>query len=243
MGHSPGLEYILTLIVPLFNEEGNLPRLVRELSEYLSATSYKTKVLLVNDGSTDGSQKLIEEYCAASDAFNFITLQNNGGLSTALKAGIDQVETRFTGYMDADLQTTPFDIDLLMEYAELYELVSGIRVGRQDGLIKRMTSKIANAIRRAVTHDGAEDTGCPLKVFHTEVARRIPFFKGMHRFLPALVQLGGGKVKMVPVRHFKRLAGQSNFRLLNRLVGPAVDLIAFIWMRKRAIRYKIVAKG
>lgn len=241
--HPVDSEYILTIIVPLYNEEANLPRLARELSEYLSATSYKARVLFVNDGSTDGSQQLIEKYCVDYLGFSYILLRKNCGLSTALKAGIDQVRTKYAGYIDADLQTSPFDFDLLMAEIDSFELVMGMRVGRKDDLVKRISSKIANAIRRSVTHDGVQDTGCPLKIFQTDVAQRIPFFKGMHRFLPALVLLGGGRVKEIPVRHFDRLAGRSNFHLYNRLFGPAFDLIAFVWMRKRTIRYEITARG
>ena len=243
MGYAADSECLLTIIVPLYNEEGNLPRLAKELSGYLFQTAFKTGVLFVNDGSTDNSAKLVEHYCSENEAFSYIHLKKNSGLSTALKAGIDQVESRYTGYIDADLQTSPYDFELLMEYAEIFELVTGVRVGRKDGLVKRISSRIANAIRRSVTHDGVSDTGCPLKILHTDTARKIPFFNGMHRFLPALVQVGGGKVKEVPVRHFKRLAGKSNFHLWNRLLGPAVDLIAFAWMRKRTIRYEITGRG
>jgi dolichol-phosphate mannosyltransferase len=243
MGYAADSECLLTIIVPLYNEEGNLPRLAKELSGYLSQTACKTSVLFVNDGSTDNSAKLVEHYCSQNVAFSYIHLKKNSGLSTALKAGIDQVESRYTGYIDADLQTSPYDFDLLMEYASAYELVSGIRVGRKDGVVKRISSRIANAIRRSVTHDGVSDTGCPLKILHTDTARKIPFFNGMHRFLPALVQVIGGKVKEVPVRHYKRLAGKSNFNLWNRLLGPAIDLIAFAWMRKRTIRYEITGRG
>ncbi len=231
--------YILTIIVPLYNEEGNLPRLAKELSDYLSLSPYKAKVLFVNDGSTDGSAQIVESICAGHPEFNIIHLTKNSGLSTALKAGFDQVETPFIGYIDADLQTSPFDFDLLMEYASQYELVTGTRSGRKDGLIKRITSTLANAIRQTVTHDGISDTGCPLKVLQTTIVRRIPFFNGMHRFLPALVLLDGGAVREVPVRHFERLIGKSNYRLFNRLLGPAADLIAFAWMRKRYIHYEI----
>ena len=185
----------------------------------------------------------MERYCMDNNSFSFIHLKKNCGLSTALKAGIDQVVTKYTGYIDADLQTSPYDFDLLMEFVDAFELVTGVRVGRKDGTVKRISSRIANAIRRSVTHDGVSDTGCPLKIFQTDTANRIPFFKGMHRFLPALVQLGGGKVMEVPVRHFERLAGKSNFHLWNRLLGPAADLIAFSWMRKRTIRYEITGRG
>jgi len=235
--------YILTILVPIYNEQGNLPRLVNELSEYLAQTSYNAKVLFVDDGSTDLSLQLVEQACSVNPDFGFIHLKTNSGLSTALKAGIDQVETKYTGYLDADLQTSVFDFDLLMEHARDFELVTGIREGRKDGNIKRLSSFIANSIRRLVTHDGVSDTGCPLKIFHTITARRILLFKGMHRFLPALVQLDGGQVKMVPVCHYPRLAGRSNYRLGNRLIGPAIDLIIFAWMRKRYIRYEITGRG
>ena len=243
MYYNPDAEYLLTIIIPLYNEEGNLARLADELTDYISHTIYKAKVLFVNDGSTDNSAKLIEEFCNQNKAFGFIHLSKNGGLSTALKAGIDQVDTKYTGYIDADLQTTPFDFDHLMEYIDCCDLVTGIRAGRKDSIIKLISSRVANSIRRAVTHDNVVDTGCPLKVFHTDAARRIPFFKGMHRFLPALIQLGGGHVKEIPVRHFERIAGNSKYHLHNRLIGPATDLIAFIWIRSRYIRYEISGKG
>jgi len=243
MGYAADSECLLTIIVPLYNEAENLPRLVKELSDYLAQASYNAKVLFVNDGSTDNSAILVEQFCAEHQAFSFIHLKKNCGLSTALKAGIDQAETRFTGYIDADLQTSPFDFDRLMEYADSYDLVTGIREGRKDGMVKRISSRIANAVRRSVTHDGVSDTGCPLKVFRTDTMRRIPFFKGMHRFLPALVQLYDGQVKEVPVCNNNRLAGKSNYHLRNRLVGPAADLIAFAWMRNRHIHYEITGKG
>src|SRR5665648_548624 len=129
MSNAADSEYLLTIIVPLYNEEGNLPRLAKELSDYLSQTSYKTKVLFVNDGSTDNSSSLMERYCMDNNSFSFIHLKKNCGLSTALKAGIDQVVTKYTGYIDADLQTSPYDFDLLMEFVAAYELVTGVRVG------------------------------------------------------------------------------------------------------------------
>jgi hypothetical protein len=130
-----------------------------------------------------------------------------------------------------------------MNLADGSDLVTGIRNKRKDSILKLISSKIANAIRQAVTHDGVSDTGCPLKVFNTNTMRQIPFFVGMHRFLPALVKLQGGIVKQVPVRHFERMAGKSKYHLFNRLVGPAIDLIAFAWMRRRTIRYEITGKG
>jgi glycosyltransferase involved in cell wall biosynthesis len=235
--------HTLTIIVPVYNEEESLERVGEALASYLRRTRTDAVVLYVNDGSTDRSAELIEAQCAANSRFGFLHLQRNDGLSTALKAGLDHVVTPYAGYIDADLQTSPDDFDALMEFAADHDLVTGVRVNRKDGVVKNLSSRIANAIRRAITHDGVSDTGCPLKVIRTDVARRIPFFKGMHRFLPALVLLQGGRVKEVPVRHFPRVAGQSKYHLWNRLLGPAADLLAFRWMRSRTIRYDVAKQG
>ena len=235
--------YDLTIIVPVYNEEENLPRVAKELSDFLRVSKIKTKILFVNDGSTDNSTSIIEMICFENELFNFIHLKGNKGLSIALKAGIDNIFTRLTGYIDADLQTSPADFNKLIEFADHFDLVTGIRMDRKDSLVKNLSSTIANSIRRAFTGDGISDTGCPLKIIRTDTAKRIPFFNGMHRFLAALVQLCGGTVKEVPVIHYQRLAGRSKYNLLNRSLGPVIDLWAFCWIKRNYIRYEIIAKG
>ena len=121
----------------------------------------------------------------------------------------------------------------------MQNMVMGIRTGRKDSFVKNLSSRIANGFRRFMTHDGVEDTGCPLKILHTKYAKRIPFFTGMHRFLPTLIQLQYGKVKQIPVRHFPRIAGTSKYHLWNRLIGPFKDCFAYRWMKKRYINYDI----
>jgi len=233
----------LTIIVPVYNEEENLPRLGRELTEFMSLSKIRSRILFVNDGSTDNSASLIESICFKNESFNFIHLKENKGLSTALKAGIDQINTRFIGYIDADLQTSPLEFDKLFVFADQFDMVTGVRINRKDSPVKRFSSTIANKIRRAVTKDGISDTGCPLKIIRTETAKLIPFFNGMHRFLAALVQMTGGTVKEVPVNHYPRTAGKSKYRLRNRIIGPLIDLIAFSWMKRNYIRYEITGKG
>ena len=116
----------------------------------------------------------------------------------------------------------------------------GIRANRKDTPFKKLQSRIANGFRRMMTNDGVKDTGCPLKVMHTDYAKRIPFFTGMHRFLPALVLLQDGcSYGQVPVRHFPRVAGKSKYHLWNRLWGPFADCFAYRWMRPRYINYKV----
>lgn len=232
-------DYKLSIIVPVYNEEGNILRLEQELASFLKTSRISSCVLFVNDGSTDASGQLIREVCERNAGFFHIRLARNGGLSAAMKAGIDVADSEYVGYIDADLQTTPEDFNLLLEHAGEYEMVMGIRTGRKDSFVKNLSSRIANGFRRAMTHDGVEDTGCPLKILRTDYARRIPFFTGMHRFLPALIQLQNGRVKQIPVRHFPRIAGESKYHLWNRLVGPFKDCFAYRWMKKRYINYEI----
>ena len=237
MNKSAGYE--LTIIVPVYNEEDNIARLEAELSRFLPQAVLKSCVLFVNDGSTDDSGRLIADVCSRQSDMYYLSLARSGGLSAAMKGGIDAAESAYVGYIDADLQTAPEDFNLLLAEVKDYELVMGIRTGRKDGFVKRMSSKIANGFRRSMTHDGVEDTGCPLKVIRTDYARRIPFFTGMHRFLPALIQLQNGRVKQIPVRHFPRTAGVSKYHLWNRLAGPFKDCFAYRWMKKRYINYEV----
>lgn len=233
--------YEMTILVPIYNEEDNIGALEKCLSVFLPSASRTSCVLFVNDGSTDNSLERIKEICCRHTDFFYLSLDHNGGLSAALKAGIDATYSVYTGYMDADMQTTPEDFNSLLAYIDKYELVTGIRVNRNDSRFKKIQSQIANGFRRMMTHDNIQDTGCPLKVMHTRYAKRIPFFTGMHRFLPALILLQHGRVHQVPVRHYPRKAGVSKYHLRNRLVSPFIDCFAYRWMKKRYINYLVTA--
>jgi len=232
-----------TIIVPVYNEEDNLERVEKEMLEYTKIASKKTEILFVNDGSKDKSQELIEAICQRNDNFHFINFKENKGLSAAIKAGFDFVETPLVGYIDSDLQTAPGDFNLLLAKIGEYDLVTGVRANRKDSFVKNMSSTIANGIRRAFTHDGMDDTGCPLKVIKTDYAKKIPMFKGLHRFLPAMILLQDGKILQVPVQHFPRIAGEAKFGVWNRLIGPLMDCFAYLWMKKKYINYEIKDKG
>jgi glycosyltransferase involved in cell wall biosynthesis len=237
------MDYKFTIIVPVYNEEDNLERVEKELLAYTTIATLPTSILFVNDGSTDKSQDYINDICSRNKNFNFILFEENRGLSAAIKAGFDYTETEFVGYIDSDLQTAPEDFNLLLEHISDYDLVTGVRANRKDSFVKNMSSIIANGIRRAFTHDGMDDTGCPLKVIKTEYAKRIPMFKGLHRFLPAMILLQQGKVIQIPVQHFPRIAGQAKFGLWNRLLGPLTDCFAYLWMKKKYINYTVTKKS
>ena len=237
------MEYEFTIVVPLYNEEPNLLRVEQELDSYLERAPVKSCVLFVNDGSTDGSLQLVQEISRRNKAFKYISFDRNYGLSSAIKAGFDYAETPLIGYIDSDLQTDPDDFDLLLEHIGEFDLVTGMRTNRKDSFKKNLSSLIANGIRRSFTRDGMDDTGCPLKVIKADYAKRIPMFKGLHRFLPAMILLQNGKIKQVPVRHYARIAGKAKFHLLNRLIGPLVDCFAYLWMRRNYINYKVAHKN
>jgi len=237
------MDYKFTIVVPVYNEEDNLERVESELLEYSKKASVSTCILFVNDGSKDKSQELIENICSRNSNFNYISFKENRGLSAAIKAGFDYTKTELVGYIDSDLQTAPEDFNLLLEHIGEYDLVTGVRANRKDSFVKNMSSKIANSIRRAFTHDGVDDTGCPLKVIKTEYAKRIPMFKGLHRFLPAMILLQNGKIIQIPVQHFPRIAGQAKFGLWNRLLGPLSDCFAYLWMKRKYINYDVSKQG
>ncbi|MFZ6037534.1 MAG: glycosyltransferase family 2 protein [Bacteroidota bacterium] len=232
-------DYRFTVVIPVYNEEENIFVLEKKIRLFLQKSIFPTCVVLVNDGSTDHSLSLMKEVCERNDNFFYLSLERNGGLSAALKAGIDYTFSDYLGYMDADLQTDPDDFNLLLPHLSTYDMVIGIRANRKDSFFKNLQSKIANGFRRMMTHDGVSDTGCPLKVMYTDAAKKMPLFKGMHRFLPALILLQNGKVKQIPVRHYPRVAGKSKYHLWNRLTGPFIDCFAYRWMKKRYINYAV----
>lgn len=231
-----------TVVVPVYNEAESLSHITKELKKFISLSPIFSDVLFVDDGSTDESHAIISEICMTTSNFHYIQLSKNEGLSTALKAGFDQCNSTLVGYIDADGQTSPMDFLRLLEFTDDFDLVTGIRVTRSDSYVKRLSSRIANTVRRWIIDDEIQDTGCPLKILKTTYAKSIPFFKGMHRFIPALVQLQGGRTKQIPIQHFPRFAGSTKFSLGNRLIAPFFDTWAVRWMQKRHIDYSIACE-
>lgn len=234
--------YKMTIIIPVFNELDNLDRIESVFTEFFRTATYKCKVLFIDDGSSDGSFEKIATICKDNTSFEYLKFKQNRGLSAAIKAGINYCNTELWGYIDADLQTSPSDFNLLLEHINENDAVVGFRSKRKDTLNKKIQSLIGNSIRRALINDGIKDTGCPLKVIKSDVVKSLPFFNGMHRFIPALIQLQGGNVKQIEVGHTKRIAGKSKFNIMNRSIGPLHDAFAFRWMRKRNIRYELDKK-
>lgn len=236
------MNYEFTVIVPVYNEKGNLERLEKLLNEYFLKASLKSCAILVDDGSTDGSTDLINEISNRNEHIYKIIFSENAGKGAALKAGFDAVKSPLLGYMDADLQTHPEDFERLLPFMKEYQLVTGWRKDRKDTGMKKISSKIGNAVRGLFIHDEIHDSGCPLKVMETSYAQKIPMFQGLQRFIPAMILLQNGRITEVPIPHYPRVEGISKYSFKNRSIGPLIDCLGYVWMRKTYINYNIKEK-
>jgi len=230
-----------SVIIPIKDERENLIPLVASLLKVMD--SHETsrlrpyEILFVDDGSSDGSGEDLDRLAAQHPQIRVFHLDRNHGKTCALDAGFNQSTGEIIIELDGDLQQDSEDILKLLPYTATYDLVCGWRQQRQDGLVKKMSSRIANRVRNVFTHDGIHDTGCPLKIFRRPVLERITLFEGMHRFFPALALMHGFTVKEVPVRHYPRIHGVSKYGMGNRLFKSLYDLIAVRWMQTRVLRY------
>jgi glycosyltransferase involved in cell wall biosynthesis len=224
----------VSIIVPVFNEEESISILQTELSAALKDFDYE--IIFVDDGSVDGTAERIE----AAPNVRVIRFEKNAGQSAAIYSGLKAARGAISVLIDGDLQNDPADIPrLLAEIARGADLVCGYRAQRRDTRAKRLTSWIANAVRSRFTKDGVRDTGCTLKAMRRECVGALFPFKGMHRFIPALVKGAGYQVVEVPVNHRPRRFGQSKYGLGNRALRATVDMFGVRWLLSRRLSYKI----
>jgi dolichol-phosphate mannosyltransferase len=227
----------ISVVVPLYNEEANLPVLQEELRTALTGLDYE--IIFVDDGSVDRTAERIEP--AGNN--RVIRFEKNAGQSAAIYAGLTAARGATVVIIDGDLQNDPADIpELLAEIARGADLVCGYRVKRQDTLVKRATSRIANVVRSRYMKDGVRDTGCTLKAMRRECVSALFPFKGMHRFIPALVKAAGYQLVEVPVNHRPRRFGQSKYGLGNRALRATIDMFGVRWLLSRRLNYKIREK-
>jgi len=227
----------LSVVVPVYNERDNLSSLTAQVLKALTGQVGSFEIIYVDDGSTDGSGPLLDELAGYYLEVRVFHFDRNYGQTSAFDAGFHQAGGDLIATLDGDLQYDPADILTLLPLAKHYDLVCGWRKDRHDTLVKRLSSRIANAIRNAVIHDGVHDTGCSLKVFRRQVVERIPLFEGMHRFFPSLARMHGFTVTEVPVRHYPRAHGQSKYGIGNRVFKALRDLLAVRWMQRRRLQY------
>ena len=229
----------LSAVVPAYNEVESLPALVAELSAALEATGRTWEMLLVDDGSRDGTGEAMEAQAAREPRIRVLRLERNAGQSAALAAGLVRARGEVVITLDADLQNDPADIPLLLAALANADVVSGVRERRNDPWLRRVSSRVANATRRAVLGDKVTDIGCSLKAYRREALQDLPMFVGAHRFLPALCAFRGARLVEVAVHHRARTRGVSKYGMGNRLWRGIHDLIGVSWLKQRLVRYRV----
>jgi len=224
----------VSVVVPVFNEEENVSILQSELRAALSGLDYE--IVFVDDGSTDRSAEKIE----IAPNMRILRFERNTGQSAALYAGIRAARGETIVMIDGDLQNDPADIPRLLEQiAQGADLACGYRAKRKDTITKRMTSRIANFVRSRFTKDYVRDTGCTLKAMRRECADALIPFKGMHRFIPALIRGAGHRLVEIPVNHRPRRFGRSKYGFGSRALRATVDMFGVRWLLSRHFNYKI----
>jgi len=226
----------VSVIIPVFNEEGNVSQLQTELESALREVSYE--IVFVDDGSDD---RTVEKIRRGSHV-RLLRFTKNLGQSAAIYAGLANASGRLLVLMDGDLQNDPKDIPRLLAQIEKgFDLVCGYRLNRKDSWLKRAQSVIANEVRSRFTKDGVRDTGCSLKAMRRECREALVPFNGMHRFIPALVKGLGYKITEIPVNHRRRQSGASKYTFGNRALRATIDMLGVRWLLARQFQIQIKA--
>jgi glycosyltransferase involved in cell wall biosynthesis len=229
----------LSIVIPAYNEAESLDPLLAELRVALERVGRTYEIVLVDDGSRDGTAERIALEARRDARVRAVLLAENAGQSAALAAGLSRARGSVIVTLDADLQNDPADLPRLLAALENADVVSGIRAGRQDSWVRLVSSRIANATRRAVLGDPVTDIGCSFKAYRREALEGLPMFVGVHRFLPALCVFRGARLAQVEITHRPRRHGVSKYGVGNRLWRGLYDLVGVGWLKSRLVRYRI----
>jgi dolichol-phosphate mannosyltransferase len=229
----------LSVVIPVLNEAGNIEPLLAEVVAALQG-KFDFEIVYVDDASDDATPDELASARRRNPQLRVVTHRRTCGQSTALRSGVVAARGDWIATLDGDGQNDPADIPKLLEVARQAAatgqtvLVAGYRKRRQDSNVKRLSSRVANAVRSRLLGDATPDTGCGLKVFARADFLNLPYFDHMHRFLPALMQRAGGSVTSVEVNHRHRQRGASKYGTLDRLAVGVVDLLGVMWLQRRA---------
>ena len=222
-----------SVVIPLYNEEENLPLLQNEIREALGGRNYE--LILVDDGSSDGTVGAV----VPAPEVRLLRFKKNAGQSAAMLAGMRAARGAVIVLLDGDLQNDPRDIPALLDgIAGGADLVCGFRARRKDTVVKKLTSRIANFVRSRFVGDGVRDTGCTLKALRRECVGALVPFKGLHRFIPALIKGAGFRIVEIPVNHRARQYGVSKYGLGNRALRATTDMLGVRWLQSRRLDYQ-----
>ncbi len=247
MQSATGLVPELSVVIPVFNEEGAIAQLLQEVNAVLHERT-NFEVVVIDDASTDDTLAVLKAQQANSPCLRILRHSGNAGQSAALRSGIVAARGAWVVTMDGDGQNDPADIPALITMADeqpALQLICGNRRRRHDSWIRRMASRVANAVRASVLTDATPDTGCGLKLMRRDSFLQLPSFNHMHRFLPALFQQAGYQTISVPVNHRERRSGISKYGINDRLWVGIVDLFGVVWLgrRSRSVTFEEIRKN
>lgn len=229
----------LTAVIPAFNEQECIAECIQEVRGVLTGIRRPFEIVVVDDGSTDGTVNVLRRLKPAVPELRIIAFSRNRGQSAAMSAGFEYARGEVVVTLDADQQNDPADIPKLLDQMDRFDVVCGVRANRCDNVIRKVSSRIANRVRNRLTHENISDTGCSLKMFRAKYLRKIKLYEGMHRFLPTLLRMEGARVTELPVNHRPRTKGQAKYGVWNRLFKSTRDLFAVRWMQARHIAYEV----
>lgn len=235
----------VSIIVPVKDEAENVEILAEELTSVMDLQQWSWECIWIDDGSTDGTLSILEQIASANPNHRYISFERNAGQSAAFTAGFREAKGTFLATLDGDGQNDPRDIPALVELVRSgqTDMANGYRNKRQDDIVRKISSRIANAFRNWITGKTVRDVGCSARAFRSECVAGLPQFAGMHRFLPTLIASQGFAISELPVNHRPRMRGVSKYSINNRLWVGLLDLFGVFWLRKRAFRYKVVRRS
>lgn len=226
----------ISVVVPVYNEEENVPRLAREVLDALGALGRPFELVLVDDASTDKTWQRIQEAAVSDARIHGVKHQRNCGQSAALWTGFQHSSGSIIATLDGDLQNDPADLPGMIRQLNEVDFISGTRKNRADTWVRKASSRVARSARKAFLRIDVQDSGCAIRAFHRKVLGVVFPFNGLHRFLPILVASGGFNVRQVPVNHRPRIAGISKYGVGNRLWRGILDLFGVAWFQKRQLK-------
>jgi glycosyltransferase involved in cell wall biosynthesis len=231
----------LSVVIPVYNEEENLAPLWAELRAVLEGLRLSFEVIFVDDGSRDRSAEIIRGLRGADPRVRLVRLKANAGETAATDAGFKAARGRLVVTMDADLQNDPADLPALLAKLDTWDAATGWRVDRAAGdtWVRRLSSRVANGIRNAISEETIHDSGCTYRAFRRECLRDLALYRGFHRFIPTLLRMRGFRVVEVPVRNRPRRFGRSKYGISNRALVAFLDLLVVRWMKSRLLRYEV----
>ncbi|MGA3067910.1 MAG: glycosyltransferase family 2 protein [Tepidisphaeraceae bacterium] len=233
----------LSICVPVYNEAENLPLLHEAITAVIDPGHIDAELILVDDGSTDGSWQQIEKLVAKDARVRGLKFRKNCGETAASDAGLRAARGKYVMTMDADLQNDPRDIPKFLEALDLgHDCVCGTRVavrGLGDSFVKVVSSRIANWVRNKLSDEQISDAGCTYRAFRRQCVDKLKLYRGLHRFIPTLLKMEGFTVVEIPVSNNPRLHGESKYGVWNRLFKSFRDLLAIRWMKSRLLGYEV----